>query len=274
MRVAGERAVADHGGYGPRSSEPRPPSLGLGLTEGIRGTLRMGALPLAMPWLSLAPRGQAHGALVLPGLLAGDPSTHLMRRYLRHLGHLAWGWRLGRNIGPSNAILDGMVDVLRTLADRTGQPVSVIGWSLGGIYARELARRHPEEIRQIITLGSPFNMVDARQSRADPVFQRRAHLYDASRVPSREQVAQPIPVPSTAVYSRRDGIVAWQTCIEPASALHENVEVRCSHLGFGVDPATLWLLADRLAQPQQPEQRQPFRPPALLRHLYPAHPRR
>jgi pimeloyl-ACP methyl ester carboxylesterase len=264
MGVVGER-IDDDSGF----AAPRPPSLRLGLTEGIRGTLRMGTLPLAMPWLSLAPRGQAHGVLVLPGLLAGDPSTHVMRRYLHHLGHLAWGWRLGRNIGPSSAILDGMVDVLGALADRTGQPVSVIGWSLGGIYARELARLHSGQIRQVITLGSPFNMVDARQSRADPVFRRRAHLHDVSRVPSREQVAQPIPVPSTAVYSRRDGIVAWQSCIAPESALHQNVEVRCAHLGFGVDPATLWLLADRLAQPRRPEQRQPFRPPTLLRQLYP-----
>ncbi len=271
MRVSGERVFADEGTGWERWAEPRPPSLGLALTEAVRGTFKIGALPLAMPWLGLAPRGQAHGALVLPGLMAGDPSTHVMRRYLRHLGHTAWGWRLGRNLGPSTEILDGMVDVLGALADRTGQPVSVIGWSLGGIYARELARRHPEQVRQVITLGSPFAMVDARQSRAEPVFRRRAHLHDASRVPSREQVAQPIPVPSTAVYSRRDGIVAWQTCVEPESDLHENVEVRCAHLGFGIDPATLWLLADRMAQPQQPAQRRPFRPPAMLRHLYPAH---
>ena len=277
MRVAGAGAFTDrrdHGDHGDQRGPARPPSLGLGLTEGLRGGLRLGALPLAMPWLSLAPRGQAHGALVLPGLLAGDPSTHVMRRYLRHLGHEAWGWRLGRNIGPSRAILDGMVDVLDTLAGRTGQPVSVIGWSLGGIYARELARLHPGQVRQVITLGSPFRLVDPRQSRADPVFARRAHLHDAARMPTREQVAEPIPVPSTAVYSRRDGVVAWQSCIEPESALHENVEVRCAHVGFGIDPATLWLLADRLAQPREPLQRQPFRPPAPLRRLYPGLPRR
>jgi pimeloyl-ACP methyl ester carboxylesterase len=266
MRVARERIdyyPTDPAGF---DAEPGPPPLGLCLTEGIRGTWSMGTLPLAMPWLSLAPRGHSHGALVLPGLLAGDPSTRVIRGYLRRLGHTPWGWRLGRNLGPSTRILDGMVDALEALADRTGEPVSIIGWSLGGIYARELARKHPALVRQVITLGSPFNMVDARQSRADPVFQRRRHLYDVSRVPSREQVAEPIPVPSTAVYSRRDGIVAWQSCIEPESAQHQNVEVRCAHLGFGVDPATLWLIADRMAQPLQ---RRPFRPPAMLRPLYP-----
>jgi hypothetical protein len=90
---------------------------------------------------------------------------------------------------------------------------------------------------------------------------------DGTRVPTREQVARPIAVPSTAVYSRRDGIVAWQTCVEPETAHHENVEVRCAHLGFGTDPATLWLIADRLAAPAG--RRRPFRPPPLLRRLYP-----
>jgi hypothetical protein len=226
----------------------------------------MGALPLAMPWLGLAPRGHSHGVLVLPGLMAGDPSTGVIRRYLKHLGYTAWGWRLGRNIGPSTAILEGMSDVLGTLYARTGEPVSIVGWSLGGIYGRELSRRHPEQVRQVITLGSPFNMVHGRQSRAEPVFRRRAHLHDVSRVPTRSQVALPIDVPSTAIYSRRDGIVAWQTCIEPETELHENVEVRCAHLGFGVDPATLWVIADRLAQP---EKQRPFSPPTMLRRLYP-----
>ncbi len=86
-------------------------------------------------------------------------------------------------------------------------------------------------------------------------------------MPTREQVALPIGVASTAVYSRRDGIVCWRNCIEPETALHRNVEVRCSHLGFGVDPATLWLIADRLAAPAAGAG--PFRPPAWLGPLYP-----
>ena len=146
-------------------------------------------------------------------------------------------------------VLDELPRELAGLAERTGGPVSVIGWSLGGIYARELAREHPEQIRQVITLGSPFALTDARQSRADGVYRRHSSRHAAGRVPTRDQLAQPIAVPSTAVYSRRDGIVSWQTCIEPETALHENVEVRCAHLGFGVDPATLWVLADRLALP-------------------------
>ena len=119
----------------------------------------------------------------------------------------------------------------------------------------------------MITLGSPFALTDPRQSRADAAYQRYRSQHAGGRVPTWDQLAQPIAVPSTAVYSRRDGIVSWPTCIEPETALHENVEVRCGHLGFGVDPATLWVIADRLALP--PGQQRPFRPPSLLRALYP-----
>jgi pimeloyl-ACP methyl ester carboxylesterase len=244
------------------------PAAGLFLTEPARGLADLAVLPLAASWLASAPRGDGHGVLVLPGLLASDMSTALLRRYLRWLGYDVHGWQLGRNVGPTDAVLDELPRELAELSVRTGGPVSVIGWSLGGIYARELARSHPERTRQVITMGSPFALTDPRQSRADGAYQRHSNMHAAStRIPSRQQVARPVSVPSTAVYSRLDGIVSWQTCIEPATALHENVEVRCGHLGFGVDPATLWLIADRLAAPASG--RRPFRPPALLRALYP-----
>ena len=245
------------------------PSAVLYLTEPVRGLADLAILPLAWPWLAAAPRGDGHGVLVLPGLLASDLSTALMRRFMRWLGYDVRGWDLGRNLGPTDAVLDGLSRTLAALAERTSRPVSVVGWSLGGIYARELARQHQGRIRQVITLGSPFGLIDSRPSRADGAYQRRSNRHAAGgRLPTREQVARPIDVPSTAVYSRRDGIVSWSACIEPETALHENVEVRCGHLGFGADPATLWLIADRLAAPVG--RRSPFRPPPLLRPLYPA----
>jgi pimeloyl-ACP methyl ester carboxylesterase len=276
------------GSRGAAAGRTAGPPARLYLTEPARGLADLATLPLAAGWLASAPRGDGHPVLVLPGLLASDMSTALLRQYLRWLGYDVHGWRLGRNVGPTDEVMDELPRHLAGLAAQAGRPVSLIGWSLGGIYARELARGHPQLVRQVITLGSPFALTDPRQSRADSSYQRRSYLHaEGGRVPTAEQVARPIGVPSTAVYSRQDGIVSWQTCIEPETSLHENVEVRCGHLGFGVDPATLWLIADRLAAPAAPAQadpaqadpaqadpahtlrRRPFRPPALLRPLYP-----
>ena len=136
------------------------------------------------------------------------------------------------------------------------------------MYAREMARRHPRQVRQVITLGSPYALTHPGQSHAHGPYQRLSFLHaPSSQLPSSEQRSRPINVPSTSVYSRLDGVVAWQACVEPETPLHQNVEVRCGHLGFGVDPATLWLIADRLAS--LAGQHRPFRPPPLMRPLYP-----
>ena len=237
------------------------------LTEPARGLADLG-LMLTSGWLLTAPRGDGHGVLVLPGFMASDTSTGLLRRYLRRLGYQVRGWELGRNLGPTERVLDLLPRAVTAFANWTGGPVSIVGWSLGGVYARELARRDSGRVRQVITLGSPFALTDRSQSRADGMYRRRAHLHaDGGRVPTADQIILPIAVPSTAAYSRRDGIVAWQACIGPRTELHDNVEVSCSHLGFGVDAATLWLIADRLALPPGFQPR--FSPPARLRSLYP-----
>jgi hypothetical protein len=245
------------------------PSLSLFVTEPARGAISFAALPLAARWLARAPHTDPHGVLVLPGLMASDASTGPLRRYLRRLGHRARGWHLGRNVGPSREILQGMPLELDRLANDTGRAVSLIGWSLGGVYARELARQHPSLVRQVITLGSPFAMVDSRQSRVNGTYNRQAHQHvNTNWFADELRRREPLPVPSTAVYSHGDGIVSWSACIQDPGPQHENVAVRCSHLGFGVDPATLWLIADRLALPVG--EWRPFRPPQRLRALYPS----
>jgi pimeloyl-ACP methyl ester carboxylesterase len=244
-----------------------PPPVRWLLTEPARSALGLARAGLAAPWLARAPRGDGHPVLILPGLLAGDASTTLLRGFLLNLGYQPERWGLGRNVGPTAEVVAGLPRALAKLARQAGGPVSVIGWSLGGIYARYLAHRNTELVRQIITLGSPFAMRDPRQSRASWTFERHAHEHAVHFDIRAAELSAPVPVPATSVYSRRDGIVDWRGCIDPPGPRRQNIEVRCSHLGFGHDAATLWVIADRLALPAG--EWTPFTPPRLLRLLYP-----
>jgi pimeloyl-ACP methyl ester carboxylesterase len=244
------------------------PSLALFISEPGRAIADYGTMLAASPLLLRAPRGDGHPVLVLPGLLAEDASTATMRRYLRTLGYEVHGWRLGRNLGPTPAILSGMTEQLEALQHAAGRPVSLVGWSLGGIFARELARSRPSVVRQVITLGSPFGLADPDDSRAVAAYRRLGVLHvSPGSLPRRERLALPIPVPTTAVYSRLDGVVPWQACINTPGEHRENVAVYSSHLGMGHNAAALWVIADRLAQSEGVWA--PFRPPSVARHLFP-----
>ena len=243
-----------------------PPSW-LYVTDPARAVAEFGLLIAALPLEQLLPVGDGHPVLVLPGFLADDGSTWTLRRILRDLGYRVHGWRLGRNLGPTAETVTGLQDRLLDLRSRYDCEVSVIGWSLGGIYARTLARDTPAAVRQVITLGSPIRLAHERQSRAGRAFNRYAHLHVVPRELPLESGADALPVPATSIYSRCDGIVAWQACLDPPSTRAENIAVVGSHLGFGHHPAVIWAVADRLAQPLGGWA--PFRAPATLRPLYP-----
>jgi pimeloyl-ACP methyl ester carboxylesterase len=244
------------------------PSLALFISEPGRALADYGAMLATSPVLLRAPRGDGHPVLVLPGLLAEDASTATMRVFLRSLGYEVHGWQLGRNLGPTPAILKGMTARLDDLHRATGRSISLVGWSLGGIFARELSRARPAPVRQVITLGSPFGLSDPDDSRANSTYRRLGVLHVSPRsLPGRERLSRPIPVPTTAIYSRLDGVVPWQACITSPGHNHENVAVYSSHLGMGHNAAVLWVIADRLAQ--SAGSWQPFRAPSLARHLFP-----
>jgi pimeloyl-ACP methyl ester carboxylesterase len=241
-----------------------PPSLALLIAEPGRAAAELLLGLAAAPVLSRAPRGDGHTVLVLPGLMGSDTSTGFLRRYLRQLGYRAHGWRLGRNVGPTPEAVSGIRRRLEDLRASSGRRVSLIGWSLGGIYARELARDVPDAVRLVITLGSPFDLAHTSESRAHGVYQRHAHLHVAARRPPLAEAARPpLPVPATSLFSYTDGIVSWRACLDVADDRHENIAVPCSHLGFGQHPAALWVIADRLAQREGGWR--PFEPPAMLR---------
>ena len=243
------------------------PASWLFVTDAARAMAEFGLLIAALPLRQALPVGDEHPVLVLPGLLADDDSTWALRRMLRDLGYRVHGWRLGRNLGPTAATVTGLQNRLLDLRSRYDSEVSVIGWSLGGIYARTLARDTPTAVRQVITLGSPIRLAHERQSRARRAYDRYAHLHVLPRELPLESSVGALPVPATSIYSRYDGIVAWQACLDVPSARAENIAVVGSHLGFGYHPAVIWAVADRLAQPLGDWV--PFRPPATLRPLYP-----
>jgi len=225
----------------------RPPSRTLMFLEG-RALSELGAFVGALPLLSLAPRGDGHPVLVLPGLVASDVSTRPLRAFLKTRGYAVSGWRQGRNLGLREGVQHAMVDLVHELHDTYGQKVSLVGWSLGGLYARQLAKMMPGRVRSVITLGSPF-AAGPKATNAWRVYEmasgRRADEEDSRFGGS---LSSAPPVPTTAIFSRTDGICAWQGCMEKTSAQSESIEVESSHCGMGHHPAAVYAVADRLAQ--------------------------
>ena len=232
----------------------RAPSPLLMLLE-TRAPWEAAAMLAAMPWLNRLPQGDGHPVLVFPGLAASDVSTLPLRRFLRQQGYWTHSWRQGFNFGPRNGVLHACRERVRQLADRHGRKVSLVGWSLGGVYARELAKELPELTRCVVTLGSPFTG-HPRATNAWRVYEWLSgqSVYDNPEL--RRQLRDAPPVPTTSILSRTDGVVAWHCSVNEPGPLAENVEVAASHVGMGVNPAALYVLADRLRQ--DPERWQRF----------------
>ena len=223
-----------------------------------RVVLEMTSLTYAWPLLATSPRGDGHAVFCLPGFTAGDQSLLVLRRFLNRLNYHTLPWQLGQNIG-SYELQDQLLEHFQhVMADNPGK-ISLIGQSLGGIYARMLARRWPERIRQVITLSSPFASASPESTNA-LVGRLFRYLSGMSRAEMREQMqadpARALPVPSTAIYTKTDGVVHWHTCLDYTGEQAENIEVLGSHSGMGFNPLVLHVLADRLAQPE--DHWQPF----------------
>lgn len=224
----------------------RPPGLLKLALEG-RAPWEFAALLASAPWLKNLPPGDGHPVIVFPGLGVSDFSTLPMRNFLRDRGYDPQPWRQGFNFGPREGVLEACLEQLKALNYRHGQKVSLIGWSLGGIYARELAKELPDLVRCVITLGSPFSG-HPRATNAWRLFEfvsgQSAH--DPQLI---DEIRLPPPVPTTSIYSRTDGIVAWQCSLNPGLDHTENIELHASHVGMGMNPLTLYAIADRLRQP-------------------------
>jgi pimeloyl-ACP methyl ester carboxylesterase len=218
-----------------------------------RTGLEYASARLAMRRIASWPRGDGHPVLVLPGFLAGPFSTDLLRKVLRELNYRVYDWGLGTNMGYHARMKESLPARVRDIRERNdGRRVSLIGWSAGGIYARELARGRPDDVRSVITLGSPFRG-NHQANTVWKVWRLVNRGADATRSVSERALdrrARPLSVPTSCIYSKSDGIVAWQCCMSEPAPQTENIEVRSSHLGYGHNVQTLWVIADRLAQPE------------------------
>lgn len=263
-------AEAEEGAFMHDDTRARPPSLFWTLMEG-RAVFELGSFYYLRLFMRYLPKGDGHPVIVLPGFVASDVSTRPLRGVLKDLGYPAYGWGLGRNLkfdDEREAAMRALLDRVHAEHDRT---VSIIGWSLGGVFARELAKVSPDKVRSVISLGSPItphrNYSSARR------------LYDAVNGPPEarraEQLAQlgvAPPVPTTSIFTKTDGIVAWRGAVQRREAGHdriENIEVPASHIGLGVNPLVIYAIADRLAQSEGDWK--PFDPAGLRRMFFRRH---
>lgn len=233
------------------------------------------------PLLKRLSKGDGHPVIVYPGFGSSDRATKPLRNLLSDLGYEVHGWGLGSNVLFDHHIEDEMIAQVRDLAEKSKCKVSLIGWSLGGLFAREVAKACSDQVRCVISMGTPISS-NTKHSNASSLFQALNGAPTGIDRARQMSLSKPPPVPTTSIYSKTDGIVAWEGSVQKDAEgsvqknaegsvqkclpLTENIEVPASHLGIGVNPLVMVVLADRLVQPEG--QWRPFKPKGLTRLIY------
>jgi pimeloyl-ACP methyl ester carboxylesterase len=251
----------------------RPSALSSALE--LRVLAEMAILPWTWPLLSMAPRGDGHPVLLLPGFMGSEVTLIGLELYLRNRGYAVQTWGLGRNVGFHAKHANALTQNIRHMHHQSGQKVSLVGWSLGGVFALYGAHEATDCVRNVVTLGSPVS-VDAGGSASPPLVKALYRLIAHPMGPAAHSLQprarklrqrQRLPMPVSCLYSLSDGVVPPQEAtIDGDPALHENIRVPGSHVGLGFNAAVLWIVADRLAQ--LPGQWQPFVASGALGHVY------
>ncbi|MET0577203.1 MAG: alpha/beta fold hydrolase [Ilumatobacteraceae bacterium] len=243
---------------------PREQSPGLWyLLAELRAPIEAASLVPALPALLRAPKGDGHHVVAIPPFGAGDGFTTVLRWYLGRLGYHVHKWGQDEILALHRLSTVAIKRLDEISEEAGGGKVTLIGHSLGGIYAREVARAAPDHVRRVITVGSPF-AGDLRSNVVWPMYEAVTGTRIKSIPPEvMERLNEPLPIPSTAIYSRSDGVVSWQTCIDAEAPTTDNVEVPGSHIGLLHNPAVLQVIADRLAQPEGSTE--PYVPSGWLR---------
>jgi len=225
-----------------------------------RGLFELALLPCSLPVLATAPQGDGHPVLLLPGFMGSEGSLIGLELYLRNRGYAVETWGLGRNVGFHAKHATALEQKIRHLHHKTGREVSLVGWSLGGVFAIYGAHEVPESVRNVVTLGSPIS-VDPEGSASPPFVKAMYRLIAHRRGPAAHTLQPrakklrgriPLTMPLSCLYSLSDGVVPPQEAtVEGDPALHENIRVPGSHVGLGFNAVALWIVADRLAQPER-----------------------
>lgn len=226
-----------------------PPSCGLLLSEPIRAALEFAAYHVMDE--STLPRGDGHAVVIFPGLATNEQITRPLQSLCERLGYQCFDWGMGLNVGPrgdADEWMNELANRVRNLAEEQISPLSLVGWSLGGIYAREVAKLIPTRIRQVVSIGTPIAGT-AELTNVGWLYRLLNNSLPPDNPELFASLSCPPPVPTTSIYSRTDGIVAWQACMQQLQSRVENIEVDGSHCGMPWNPSVLRVLADRLAQP-------------------------
>ncbi len=252
----------------------------LSLTEFPRAGLEISSLFSAAPFLSFSKRGDGHPVMVIPGFLADDDSTWVIRQFLERLGYQTHPWDQQRNLGvTAMGGYETLVQQVLRIHRESGQKVSIVGWSLGGVHALAVAHRAEYAVRSVITLGSPITPPKADGSDTPPIalaMRRAARAMNATPLNNGnaaplngrhvlQELSENLPVSS--IFSRTDSVVPWRRSQLPAGPQRENIEVVASHIGLGFNPTVLFAMADRLAQPKG--EFTPFQRYGVRQLLYP-----
>lgn len=236
---------------------------GRAIVEGALGLL-------SVPLLRRVPKGDGHPIIVLPPFGAADQFTSALRSFLGDRGYNVHPWGHPEVLGL-HRLVHVAAERVQEVSESSGEPVTLIGHSLGGVYAREVARFQPDVVRYVVTLGSPIN--DLKANHVWPMFEAASGTR-VSSLPDdfAARMAEAPPVPTTSIFSKTDGVVSWRSCIDRTEGQVENVEVVGSHIGLPSNPWAIYVVGDRLAQPA--DEWQPFHRAGERRIGFPAGPRK
>lgn len=218
-----------------------------GMAQEYASILNIARLAYLRSVFKQCPKGHGQPILVIPGLTGNDATTLPLRWFLKKLNYDVRGWELGLNYGVISQFLPNVILQAKRFYQERGEPIILIGWSLGGVLARETARLCPDLVSHVVTLGAPV-VGGPKYTVVNPFYRWQGYDLETIEQSIEQRNLLPIEVPITAFYSKRDKVVAWEACIDHTSNNVEHIEVNSLHIGMAYDPEVFKVLARKLAE--------------------------